>query len=285
MCRIKSFDFISKYYNFLIFLNHKFKLRINIFIKYKNLLLYVLNRVYRLIGKDWNAFYSWSLNRIEKKNSFKKIKAQNRVHGFYSLKVGEDLRDVLIEDGLSKENTFLDFGCGYGRIAIPIIKYLDSNKYVGLDLSEERIRLAKEYVEDQKLNNKKPLFLTNINKTPAELLKRKFDVILIYTVIGHNPIKEVENIINSLVPYLEKNGSIYFDYANPSNEDHYMTVLGFKIKLSVKDYRHTDNEIHKILNNLKLNYTFIENKEKKGFKWKLNKELDTNRKFIKAYHK
>ena len=64
-----------------------------------------------------------------------------------------------------------------------------------------------------------------------------------------------------------------------------MTVLGFKIKLSVKDYRHTDNEIHKILNNLKLNYTFIENKEKKGFKWKLNKELDTNRKFIKAYHK
>ena len=118
---------------------------------------------------------------------------------------------MLIKNGLKKNHNFLDFGCGYGRIGIPIIKYLNKNKYVGLDLSQERIRLAKEYVEEEKLRLKKPIFLSSHKKKLADLIgTQKFDVILIYTVIGHNPIENVKIIINSILPYLKKKWVLLF---------------------------------------------------------------------------
>ena len=41
-----------------------------------------------------------------------------------SLTKGDDLRCVN-KNGLKKNHNFLDFGYGYGRIGIPIIKYLN----------------------------------------------------------------------------------------------------------------------------------------------------------------
>ena len=246
--------------------------------------MYFINSLRKLFGKDWNSFYCWLLDNIEKKNTFKNIKSQRRAYGFYSLTKGDDLKDVLIKNGLKKNHNFLDFGCGYGRIGIPIIKYLNKNKYVGLDLSQERIRLAQEYVEEEKLRFKKPIFLSSHKKKLADLIEtHKFDVILIYTVIGHNPLENVKIIISSLLPYLKKNGCFYFDYSRPSKKDHYMRIAGYQLKLSVKDYRHTDLEINSILKELDLKAKVLKYKDRKGHKWQLNKSYSPNRKFVKVF--
>jgi len=255
---------------------------VNILQKFKSIAPYLIRLIFKLIGKDWNSFYAWLLNKIERKNSFDSIKNINRLHGFYSLKGGEHLKHVLIKNGLKKYHRVLDFGCGYGRVGVPLIKYLKKSSYTGIDLSKERIRLAKEYVLQKNLLKKNPEFYVSHSKSLNELLgSKKYDVIVIYTVIVHNPLKNVEIILHDVKKYLKPKGLIFFDYSEPTNEDLFTKFLGFKIKLSVKDYRHTFEEIQNIIKKLKLTSQNIPHKNIKGHKWQLNKSFEKNRRFIK----
>ena len=62
-----------------------------------------------------------------------------------------------------------------------------------------------------------------------------------------------------------------------------MQIAGYKLKLSVKDYRHTDLEINSILKELGLKAKVLKYKDRKGYKWQLNKSYSPNRKFIKVF--
>ena len=130
------------------------------------------------------------------------------------------------------------------------------------------------------------MLLVSHKKSLLELLgSTKYDIIVIYTVIVHNPLKHVEQIIKEVKNHLKPNGIIFFDYSEPTKSDHYTNFLGLKIKLSVKDYRHTSIEISRILEKFKLNKSIIPYKNIKGHKWQLNKNYEENRRFVKAYNK
>ena len=70
--------------------------------KLKTLLLYPLYYFTKVLNIDWNSFYTWLLNYIERKNKFELLIKQNRKYGFYSLSKGEDFLKVLIHHGLKK---------------------------------------------------------------------------------------------------------------------------------------------------------------------------------------
>ena len=252
--------------------------------KLKAVAPYFIRLLFKLTGKDWNSFYAWLLNKIEKRNSFHNIKKVNRPYGFYSLEGGEHLKHVLIKNGLKNNHKVLDFGCGYGRVGIPLIKYLKKSSYTGIDLSKERIRLAKEYVSENKLLKKNPKFYVSHNKSLSELLGlQKYDIIVIYTVIVHNPIKNVEEILHDVKKHLKPKGLIFFDFSEPTNDDLFTNFFGLKIKLSVKDYRHTNEDIQNVLKKLELKSQDIPYKDLKGHKWQLNKSFQKNRRFIKVF--
>ena len=224
----------------------------------KWLILYIIKFLYLLLGLGWNSFYTLVLNRQERKNSFNHIKNLKHKTNFWALNKGHTMLDFLKKNGLKANSSFLDFGCGYGRVGIPLIKYLDTEKYVGLDLSHQRIRLAREYILEEGVTNKNYDFHVSLNKSLKELLgNKKFDFILLYSVICHNPLQEAKNILKELKPFMNKDGKLLFDYqnANENNKNDYFTsILGFKIKYSVKDYRFYDYEIENIL--LELGYRF-----------------------------
>lgn len=216
---------------------------------------YVINYIFKIFNKDWNSFYTYLLNKIEKKNSFDIIKKQNRKHGFYSLDIGFKFLELLKKYGLNNTDTFLDYGCGFGRVGIPVIKYINEKSYIGIDLSKERIRLAKDYIKHENLEHKKPSFFCSYKKNLSEICpNQKFDTILIYTVLCHNPPKEVEFILKEAKNFLNIDGKIFIDYVNPEYEKNYMKILGLTIKNSVKDYRITDEEMYKILDRLDFTY-------------------------------
>ena len=229
------------------------------FLKLKITALYILKHYFKIFKNDWTEFYTLMLNRLEKNNNFNLIKKQNRKYGFYSLDMGHKFLNLLKKYGLKKDSTFLDYGCGYGRIGIPVINYINKGNYFGIDLSKERIRIAKDYAKESKLDIKAPVFLPSFKKSLSDLCNtKKFDCILIYTVLCHNTPKEVEKILKEVKQFITKDGKIFIDYVNPNNEENYMRFLGFKIKTSLKDYRLTDEEMLSILDKLDFKYEKID---------------------------
>lgn len=55
-------------------------------------------------------------------------------------KIGEDLAALLIRHGLRPDHRVLDIGCGVGRVAIPLTRYLTSGTYDGFDVVKRSIR-------------------------------------------------------------------------------------------------------------------------------------------------
>ena len=99
-----------------------------------------------LFGKDWRTFYAIILNRQDRKLDISSIKRVKHDTNFWALDTGKQVKKLLVNKGL-KNHDFLDYGCGYGRMALPFIDYLnDNNKYIGVDLSKVRVKLAKEYI-------------------------------------------------------------------------------------------------------------------------------------------
>ena len=151
-------------------------------------------------------------------------------------------------------------------MALPLIDYLDNNKYTGVDLSEVRIKLAIDYIKSANIKKKYKILLS-LNKTLASLLgSNKFDFILLYSVINHNPKEEVYKILEELKRHLKPKGKIFFDYQeygkdNPNN--HFTTFLGFTIEKSVKDFYLQTHELKELLSKLNLKCTEV--KEFKKF--------------------
>ena len=252
--------------------------------KIKWLILYILKYLFIITCRKWEHFYSFLLNRQERKNSFENIEKLNHEYHFWSVKKGYTILDFLKNNGLKESNSFLDYGCGYGRVAIPAINFLNDKKYIGVDLSKERIRMAEEYIA--KKNIKKSFqFHVSINKTLDQIIgDKKFDYILLYSVICHNPLKEVERILKELKLHLNINGKIIFDYQNADKDnknDYFFSLFGYKMKYSYKDYRFSALEMDKLLRKLGYNYKELEDFEK----YSDNKYHNPFRKMIMLSHK
>src|SRR4051794_37428060 len=61
--------------------------------------------------------------------------------------VGGEFTEHLVRlGGLRPTDRVLDIGCGAGRIAIPLLRYLDRGSYEGFDVHEEAIRWCRENI-------------------------------------------------------------------------------------------------------------------------------------------
>src|SRR5688500_15144689 len=75
----------------------------------------------------------------------------HRVDGSRSVRdfvfVGETTTRWLIAQGLRRGDRVLEVGCGIGRMAVPLIRYLrDGGKYFGIDITAEKIAYCKQSV-------------------------------------------------------------------------------------------------------------------------------------------
>jgi SAM-dependent methyltransferase len=104
----------------------------------------------------------------------------------------------------------LDFGCGVGRLVLPLAAL--ANEVVGVDVSPSMINEARKNCADQKIENVR--FLTNIKESPQEL---KFDFIHSFIVFQHIPTRKGEAILKALIDRLREGGVgvLHFTYHAP----------------------------------------------------------------------
>ena len=93
----------------------------------------------------------------------------------------------------------LDVGCGYGRLSIPIIQKFPEVDIIGLDISENYVRLYKE-------NTNRPAFVGAIENIPAEL--GSFDYIICVTVLMYVDGENLRKAISNLIYHLNPNGKL-----------------------------------------------------------------------------
>ena len=172
--------------------------------------------------QDWekygahDPYYGVVTNDIYKKENLTK---ENKDKFFKS---GEDYIEhvfsnikQLFGDDFSPVRT-LDFGCGVGRLSIPLAR---RSKYVvGLDISPSMLKEAKTNCDVYDIHNIK--FMKSNNA--FQRWNEKFDLIHSFIVFQHIPIKYGEKIFKTLLGYLNDEGVGVFHFT-------YSTVLyGFK---------------------------------------------------------
>jgi len=98
----------------------------------------------------------------------------------------------------------LDFGCGVGRLTIPLSK--NFVQCVGVDISETMIKLAKKY-----LNSPNCKYMVNSDKKLSMFENDSFDLIYSSIVLQHVPEKElIKSYLSEFIRLLKKNGILVF---------------------------------------------------------------------------
>lgn len=134
-------------------------------------------------------------------------------------KVGEEFFRHFVElGGLKKSDNVLDVGKGIGRMAIPLINYLDPNsRYEGIDIVESGINWCKKNITSKHPNfnfqladiynkayNPKGRFKAGEYKFPFE--DGSFDFVFLTSVFTHMLPKDLENYLMQISRVLTNGG-------------------------------------------------------------------------------
>jgi len=105
------------------------------------------------------------------------------------------LNNIAAKEGLR----ILDVGCGYGRITLPILSKFPGAEILGLDTSDNFVKLYKETTKQKAIRGT----LENIPQDIGE-----FDYILCVTVLMYVSEQQVIPTLNRLVKYLKPGGKL-----------------------------------------------------------------------------
>ncbi len=130
---------------------------------------------------------------------------------FHDYKLKEVVRYLKKNKLTNKKINFLDFGCGIGRSADYVRKYLSKALIWGVDVSKEEIKIAQK--NNKKYNNVKFTHFDGF-KIPFE---KKFDVIFVSCVFHHVKRSNQRRVMKELFNKLSDNGVLFIFEHNPIN--------------------------------------------------------------------
>jgi cyclopropane fatty-acyl-phospholipid synthase-like methyltransferase len=114
-------------------------------------------------------------------------------------------------DPLYSPRKALDFGCGVGRLVIPLARIADH--VTGVDVSQSMIDEAKRNCESRSIQNVE--FIKSENNVLS--LDGKYDFINSVLVFQHIPVRRGEYIFENLLAHLADGGvcAVHFTYTSP----------------------------------------------------------------------
>ena len=151
---------------------------------------------------------------------------------------GYEWLSFFIQNGLLKKtDSVLDIGCGVGLIAIPILNYLTSGKYEGLDIIKESVNWCSKNIKPTFTNanfthsnifntsyNPKGNFKAEEYKFPYD--SESFDFILLKSVFTHMRPKEVKRYISEISRILKSGGKCVCTYFLLDSESRKLISMG-----------------------------------------------------------
>jgi SAM-dependent methyltransferase len=177
--------------------------------------------------KDWEKFGSLepyfgvlSDNKYHRNNLTNEVKEEFFLSGYQHINfVIEAVRKYVDDDFTFRKA--IDFGCGVGRLVIPLSEIAEH--VVGIDISESMLQEAKKNCDSRNIRNVEFIRFKN----DFSELHEKYDFIHSYIVFQHIPTHRGEKIFESLLNLLNHGGIgvLHFTYAN--------SLVGFRNLVSM----------------------------------------------------
>lgn len=138
---------------------------------------------------------------------------------------------------LKKTDSVLDMGCGVGLIAIPVLNYLKSGKYEGLDILKESINWCNKNIAAKFCNaHFMPANIINTSYNPKGTIFAKeykfpydsetFDFIWLKSVFTHMRPSEIKRYIFEISRVLKSRGKCLITYFLLESESRYLIKIG-----------------------------------------------------------
>lgn len=128
---------------------------------------------------------------------------------------GEAQLELLKAEGLLPSHNLLEVGCGSLNAGIPLVDYLDADKYVGIEPNEWLVDAAWDLVEKEKY----PLVIS----TPhfdVTTTGRLFDYVIGHSVFSHAPEWQLIQCLHNLISVLHTESKLYFSlHLAPTSSD------------------------------------------------------------------
>jgi len=125
---------------------------------------------------------------------------------------------VLCANGLKPDHSLLDLGCGPLQGGVAFIRYLDKNRYTGIDLEPTRIQAAHAQVARLSLAAKNPQLFVSSSFGKEELHDRAFDFIWASQILYYFNDIVMGTLLDMIRQRLNPGGRFLGDIFSP---DHY----------------------------------------------------------------
>ncbi len=205
--------------------------------RFRQRLLYLGPTLFKAFGKGWNDFYAWMLDFQDRRVTLDQILAvrntTTKCRGLWDWERGEYYVDLMLRNGAEPTHTFLDIGCGYGRITIPLLKKIvGSGSYVGTEISRRRLALANEWIAREQLTDKNCKLICSKDNSLPFLANASVDIAMALSVFNHMPDKELDELLLGTARALKGGGLLFCYYLSDTD-----TIA------SVKTFRRSDADM------------------------------------------
>ncbi len=191
---------------------------------------FILWRLFNRGGK-FSDFYAWQITRkldsgrAHRTLGARRFDADNifgnvAKHDALSLqrRRPDHLIDHIIELGLERGSTLVDYGCGSLRLGQHLIDWLDPDKYWGLDVTDRFFNDGLEMLAPGCSASKRPQLRVINPETLDEVRAAKPDFIMSIAVLKHVPESELDNYFDNLCGLAHETTTIAITFAESAVE-------------------------------------------------------------------
>ena len=116
---------------------------------------------------------------------------------------------------LGTDTVLLDYGCGYGRLALPLLQQQPLAGYIGLDSSYEMLQLLRDRADRLDPQPVTPRLLLNADINDAPLQPATIDAAVVSVVFRHNHKSVVKPAVRELARIIKPGGTVVVYQAFP----------------------------------------------------------------------